>query len=113
MWVWRKGSARALETHSQPTRGCIPSEGGRCVQISGGTTPCPYRSYMKGESNQNLSGNEIYYTNSLISLVKNLLCGQLHCQKGSHLIPLSCKIVYRNQEGGGARNLLAYARIGP
>ena len=34
------------------------------------------------------SGNEGYYTNSLILLVKNMLCGKLHCQKG-------CDYLYR------------------
>jgi hypothetical protein len=28
-----------------------------------------------------LSGNEVDYTNSLILLVKNMLCSKLHCQK--------------------------------
>jgi hypothetical protein len=29
---------------------------------------------MERELNQNLSGNEVYHTNSLILLVKNMLC---------------------------------------
>ena len=41
---------------------------------------------MKRELDQNLSGNEVYCTNSLISLVKNMLCGKLHCKKGLNLI---------------------------
>ena len=31
--------------------------------------------------NLKLSGNEVYYTNNFISLVKNMLCSKLHCQK--------------------------------
>ena len=48
--------------------------------------------YMKREVNQNVSGDEVYYTNSLISLVKNMLCSRLHCQKGFNLIPFLYKI---------------------
>ena len=33
-----------------------------------------------------LPGNEIYYTNALILLVKNMLCCKHHCQKGFNLI---------------------------
>ena len=36
---------------------------------------------MERELNQNLSGNEIYYTNLLLSLVKNMPCVKLYCQK--------------------------------
>ena len=32
------------------------------------------------------------YTNPLILLVKNMLCGKLHCQKGFNLNPFSYKI---------------------
>jgi hypothetical protein len=31
-------------------------------------------SYMKRESNSNLTGNEAYYTESTMLLVKNMLC---------------------------------------
>jgi hypothetical protein len=31
--------------------------------------------------NLKLSGNEVYYTNSLILVVKIMLCSKLHCQK--------------------------------
>ena len=41
---------------------------------------------MKRESNQHLSGNAVYYTNSFILLVKNMLCGQLHYQKGFNFL---------------------------
>ena len=37
---------------------------------------------MKRELDSNLYGNEVCYTNSLILLVKNLLCSRLHRQKG-------------------------------
>ena len=65
---------------------------------------------MKRGSNRSLSGNGIYYKNSLIFLVKNLsgnevyytiffilpvqnmLCSQLHCQKYSNAILFSYKI---------------------
>ena len=44
--------------------------------------------YMKRQLNQNLSGNEVYSTNSLILLVKNMLCSRLHGQKGFNSISL-------------------------
>ena len=47
---------------------------------------------MKRELDHNLFGNEVYRTNSLILLVKNMLCNKLHCQKGSNVNLLSCKI---------------------
>ena len=47
---------------------------------------------MKRELYQNLSGNEVYYTNSSILLVKNMLCSKLHCQKGFDLILFLYKI---------------------
>ena len=47
---------------------------------------------MKRELNQKLSGNEGYDANSLILLVKNMLCSKLHCQKDFNLIPFSYKI---------------------
>ena len=50
--------------------------------------------YLERESNQKLSGNEVYYTNSLILLVENVLCSKLHCQKGLNLILFSYKIHY-------------------
>jgi hypothetical protein len=48
---------------------------------------------MKRELNQKLSGNEVDYTKSLISLVENMLCSKLQCQKGFNLIPSSLKSV--------------------
>ena len=36
---------------------------------------------MKIQLNQNLSGNEVYYTNSVIVLVKSILCSKVHCHK--------------------------------
>ena len=33
------------------------------------------------ESNYKFSGNEVCYTNPLLSPVKNMMCGNLHCQK--------------------------------
>jgi len=36
---------------------------------------------------QKKSGNEVYYTNSLVLLVKNMQCSELRCQKGFDLIP--------------------------
>ena len=47
---------------------------------------------MKRGLNQNLSGDEVYYTNSLIWVVENMLCGKLHCQKGFDLILFSYNI---------------------
>ena len=39
-----------------------------------------------------LFGSEVYHTNSLILLVKNMLCSKLHCQKGYNLNTFSNKI---------------------
>ena len=36
---------------------------------------------MKRESNQNLSGDEVDYTNHLLLRVKKMLCGKPRCQK--------------------------------
>ena len=44
-------------------------------------TTCQRILYEK-EIKSKLSGNEGYYTNSSILLVKNMLCSKLHCQKG-------------------------------
>jgi hypothetical protein len=46
---------------------------------------------MKRKLDVKLSGNEIYYPDSLILLVKNMLCSKLRCQKGFNSIPFSCK----------------------
>ena len=40
-----------------------------------------------------LSGDEVYYINSLILLVKKMLCSKLHCQEVFNLKAFSCKIV--------------------
>jgi len=47
--------------------------------------------YLKRGLKENLSGNEVYYTNSSISLVNNMLCSKLPCQKGFNLLLFSCK----------------------
>jgi hypothetical protein len=39
------------------------------------------QSYLRRELNYNLSGKEVYYTNSLILPLKNMLCSKLHCPK--------------------------------
>ena len=57
---------------------------------------------------QNLSGDEIYYTSCLILLVKNMLCSSnIHCMKGFNLILFSYKICVdmkvRASGGGGTR----------
>ena len=40
----------------------------------------------------NLFGNEVYYTNSLTLLVKNMLCSKVRCQKAFNLILISYEI---------------------
>ena len=40
---------------------------------------------------KNEAGNELYCTNSLIFLVKNLLYSKPYCQKGFNLIIVLCK----------------------
>jgi hypothetical protein len=42
----------------------------------------------------NLSGGEVCYTNSLILLVKNILCSNLHCQKDFGLLLFSYKTAF-------------------
>jgi len=51
-----------------------------------------WRFYLKRESKQKLSGNEVYYTNYLISLVKNMLHSKFYCHVFSNLIFFSYKI---------------------
>ena len=48
---------------------------------------------MKGELNQKPSGNEVCYTNSLISLAKNMLCSKIHCQKVVIQFPFHIRFV--------------------
>ena len=45
--------------------------------------------YLKRDLVRNLSGNDVYRTNSLIILVKNMLCSRLHRQTGVILIIFS------------------------
>ena len=40
----------------------------------------------------NLLANEVYHTNSLTLLVKNMLCSKLYCYKGLHLFLFSYQI---------------------
>jgi len=47
---------------------------------------------MKRKLNQKLSSNEVYYTNSSITLVKYMLCSKTYCQKGCILMTFSYKI---------------------
>jgi hypothetical protein len=49
--------------------------------------------HAKRELNSNLSGNEVYYTKSLILLVKNMLCSNFYYQEHFNLIFFSQKIV--------------------
>ena len=46
-------------------------------------------------TNSKLSGNGVYYTSSFMLLVKKMLCGKPHLQKGINLISFSHK------SGGG------------
>ena len=41
----------------------------------------------------NLSGNEVYYTNLLKLLVRNMLCSKRHCQKVLIVFPLHVSLV--------------------
>ena len=54
--------------------------------------PRHLRLYEKGIKLKR-SGNDVYYTNSLILLVKNMLCSKLHRQNGFNSIPCSYKSV--------------------
>ena len=62
------------------------------VPLYGGRFSGP-GSYFKGELNQSLSGSEVYFTHSVILLVKNLLCSKLHCQKDFNSILSLYKIL--------------------
>jgi len=56
-----------------------PCMGGACRQA------CPEledQSDMKKKLDSNLSGNQVYLTNSFILPVKNMLCSEIQCQKG-------------------------------
>ena len=48
---------------------------------------------MKTELRQILSGYEVYYTNSLMLLVKNMLRSKFHCQKDFNSFFVSYEIV--------------------
>ena len=58
---------------------------------------------MKRELNQNL-GDEVDYTNSLILLVKNMLCSKLHDQKGLNSISFSYQFEAAMAQGLGFRD---------
>ena len=47
--------------------------------------------YMKRELNQNVSGNEVQYTNSSIFTLTNMPCSKLHCQKVVTRFPFNMK----------------------
>jgi len=44
---------------------------------------------MKTKSNENLSGNEVHYTNNVILLEKNMLCSKRYYQQGFNIIAFS------------------------
>ena len=73
----------------------VGGQGGREQVSRGGGCQAALESDTKRKLNSNLCGNEIYYTNYLIPLVKNILCGELHCQKGFN------SILLRNREARG------------
>jgi len=64
--------------------------------LKGGADPgkCAGESNRKRVSISNLSGNEVYYKNALILLIKIMLCSKLHYQKGFTLRPLFYKIFF-------------------
>ena len=57
---------------------------------------------MKRELNEILAGNEVYYPNLLISLVNNMLCSEICCQKGFISILFSYKVRRLWAQGLGA-----------
>ena len=50
------------------------------------------QNYVKRVSTENPFGNEVYYTNSLILLSKNMLCSKLHRQKDLNSVLFSYEI---------------------
>ena len=60
-----------------------------------GGLPVRYQSYTKRVSILKTSGNEVYYTNYLILLIKMMLCSKLHCQKFFKLKIFSHKTSHR------------------
>ena len=63
---------------------------------------------LRSVCNSHLSGNEVYYTNHLILLVKNMLCSEHHCQKGFNLILFSFRDLV---EGEAVRHALCLRSI--
>jgi len=57
-----------------------------------------------------LSGNEVYYTNALLLLIKNMLCSKLHCQKG---FELKLFLYKTRTTHPGPHNLTAVTRTRP
>ena len=68
------GSTRAAGACSTDTRLC---SGG--VRKGGGVIKARERFYTKRVSIEKTSSNEVYYTNSLILLIKMMLCSKLDC----------------------------------
>ena len=72
---------------SEATAGCL-------VTAKDGRNPI----LSEKGSRLKFSGNEVYYTNSSISLVKNMLHSKLRCKKVVNLIPFSCNIPTSRQK---------------
>ena len=83
------------------TRGIVTSAMRRAAHPPGcarcgagaGCSAIEYQSDTKSFFILKTSGNEVYYTNSLILLIKMMLYSKLHCQKLSKLKRFSYKIV--------------------
>ena len=59
------------------------------------------RSYMKRGLNQNLSGNQVYYTARPLLVISKNSCSKLHCRKGFNLILFSCGITSVTRTAAG------------
>jgi len=74
-WGWRRGGRRS-RMKTRRRRGVLS-----------------HKSYMERKLIQNLAGDEVYYTNSSLLLVKNKLCSKLYRQKGFNVIPFWYEIL--------------------
>ena len=64
-----------------------------CIRILAGTGATDPQFDINREFSPHLSGNEVYYTNLFVLLVKNMLCSNLHYQKGFNVVSARTRIM--------------------
>ena len=68
--------------------------------------------YIKRESNENPSGNEVLYTACSLLVTFKKSFSKLHCWRGCDLILFSCKMYGSNSTGYRERGILNVGSVG-